>query len=367
MKPVILLLFLVGRAAAADLPCGPAEKGAVELDGLTDDWKDVDGIDAGGRDPNLSFTLKCNVDPTTLYLLVDVRDNYFVRTKAAKPGEDHLELTLGGKKLHIFPGNAAEIKDKVTPPVKGLKIMSALQPQGWAIEMGIPLGQVPGFRQGASTIAFVARVDDCDSKAALKTERSVDSSGSILFAEGESALEGFLKERSLKKSDIFFDHGIALGRKSGGRIILAGKYLAAISDGYVYMELPFHDRKDLKDTRIFDLAGDGRGALVMRYVERGGGGAREVLGVYRFDGDKINRVFAAEVGKSQGTNKIEDKVSYVRRGKATDILIEPGAATGFSQATYKEAPAEDILPIMLPWGDDRRARYQFRGDEYLRQ
>ncbi len=367
MKPLILLLFLAGTVRAADLPCGPAEKGAVELDGMTDDWKEVEGIDAGGRDSNLSFTLKCNVDPTTLYLLIDVRDNYFVRTKAARPGEDHLELTLGGKKLHIYPGNAGDLKDKVTPLMKGLKIASALQEKGWAIELGIPLAQVPGYKTGSPSVTFNAKVADCDSKTTLKTERTVDSSGNITFAEGESALAGFLQERRLKKSDIFFDQGIALGRKAGGRVIMAGRYLAAITDGYVYMELPFHDRKDLKETKVFDLAGDGRGALVLRYVERAGGGARELLSVYRFDADKVNRVFMAEVGKSQGANRIDDKVSYVRRGKATDILIETGSAAGFSQATYHESPAEDAIPVLLPWGDDRRARYQFRGDEYLRQ
>src|SRR5690242_20120779 len=101
-------------ARAADLPCGPAEKGTIHVDGLTDDWSDVAGIDAGGRDSNLSFTVKCNVDPDALYLLIDVRDNYFVRTPKARPGEDHLVLKLAGHPLVIFPGDAAKIRDRVT-------------------------------------------------------------------------------------------------------------------------------------------------------------------------------------------------------------------------------------------------------------
>ena len=40
---------------------------------------------------------------------------------------------------------------------------------------------------------------------------------------------------------------------------------------------------------------------------------------------------------------------------------------GFTAESYKESPAEDVIPILLPWGDDRKARYQFRGDEYSRQ
>jgi len=371
MKHAILSLALLCSGAsssrAADLPCGPADKGTIELDGLTEDWKEVDGIDAGGRDPNLSFTVKCNVEPNTLMLLVDVRDNYFVRTKAAKPGEDHLELTLAGKRISIWPGNAAELKDKVVPTVKGMRTATALQPQGWAMELAIPLREVPGFRPGNSTIKYSLKADDCDSKASLRTERSVDTSGNILFAEGQSNLEGFLKDRHLQASDVFFDKPMRMAKKEGGRVVLAGRYAAAIADGYIFLELPFKDRKDLKDARVIDLAGDGRDALVLRYLERGGGGAREVLAAWRFDGDNVRRVFAAEVGKFQGANKIEDKVAFVKRGRATDILIEAGAATGFTQASYQESPAGDVAPILLPWGDDKKARYQFRGDEYLRQ
>jgi hypothetical protein len=166
---------------------------------------------------------------------------------------------------------------------------------------------------------------------------------------------------------VFFDRPVSLGRAAGARIIMAGHLAAAISDGYVYVELPFKDRKDLKEARVIDLAGDGRYALVLRYTERSAWGARDLIAVYRFGGDTVSRVFAAETGKSQGANHIDDKVSYVRRGKATDILIEAGSAAGFTAESYKESPAEDVIPILVPWGDARKARYQFRGDEYLRQ
>jgi hypothetical protein len=368
MKHALVASLLCSLTAhAADLPCGPVEKGTIQLDGLTDDWNDVNGIDAGGRDANLSFTVKCNVDDANLWLLVDVRDNYYVRTNAAKPGEDHLAVSVGGKRFNLWPGNAAAIKDKVVPPVKGMKLASALQSAGWAVELAIPLRQLPGFKPGAPSLNYSITAADCDSRAALKTERTVDTSGSLMFAEGTSAIESFLKERNLKRSDVFFDKPVSLGRAAGARVIMAGRYAAAISDGYVFVELPFKSRSDLKDARVIDLAGDGRHALVLRYVERGGSGARELVAVYRFGGDTVQRVFAAETAKSQGANRIDDKVSYVRRGKATDILIEAGAATGFSAESYKESPAEDVIPILLPWGDDRKARYQFRGDEYLRQ
>jgi len=383
MKHALVLLVLFPATAwAADLPCGPAEKGTINLDGLTDDWTEVEGIDAGGRDANLSFTLKCNVEESHIMLLVDVRDSYFVRTKAAKPGEDHIELTLGGHRLTVFPGDARAIPTLVrwgTKPAKNIKAVSALQQAGWAVELAIPMSAIPGYKAGMP-LQYKAAVADCDSKAALKTERTVDSSGAIVFAEGDAALEGFLKDRNLSRRDIWFDKGIALGGKAGGRAVIAGKYLAFITDGYVFIELPIKQRADVKDARLVDLAGDGRQAIVVRYVERGGAGplpkdrgavgpvsgTRDVLAAWRVNGDEIRRVFAAEVGKQTPAGRVDDKVAFVKRGRATDIVVDAGAATGLSAATWRESPADDMIPVMLPWADDRHARYQFQGDEYKR-
>src|SRR4051812_38151151 len=313
----LLVLCCARPASAAEVPCGPAEKDTIALDGLTDDWSDVAGIDSAG-DAGASFTLKCNVvEARTLALLIDVRDNYFVRTPQAKAGEDHLELTLNGKKLVVFPGDAAKIKDKVIPE-KGVRLTSALQTHGWAVELMLPLSWVPGWKPRLPSISLAAKFLDCDSKAALKTERTSEMSGRIVFAEADAALDAFLKDRGLSRSQIYWDKPMALGKKAGARAVLAGRWLAVLSDGFLFLELPFHDKKDLRDIKMVDLAGDGRDAVVLRYVERGAGGAREVLAVYRPVGDsQIARVFACEIGKSAGANHIDDKVSFVKRGRAT--------------------------------------------------
>jgi hypothetical protein len=372
--PLVVLLVAslpsLSRAArAADLPCGPADKGTVNLDGLTDDWDGVDGIDAGGRDGNASFTLKCNVEGTTLMLLVDVRDNYFVRTKQTRPGEDHLELTLGHSRLDVYPGDARAIPTLArwgSKPAKNVKAVAALQERGWAVELAVPFAALPGYKAGMP-LAYKAAVADCDSKAQLKTERTIDTSGVIAFAGADAALDGFLKDRNLKRGDIWLDKGIALGGKSGGRVVLAGRVLAFVTDGYVFIELPVKSRADVKDARLVDLAGDGRQAVVLRYVEHGGGGSREVLAAWRLVGDsEIRRVFAAEVGKQTPQGRVDDKVAFVKRGRATDIVIDAGAAPGLSAASWREQPADDMAPVLLPWADDRHARYQFAGDEYKR-
>src|SRR4051794_23488202 len=109
MRIALALVLLASPALAADLPCGPVDPGVISLDGLTDDWAEVTGVETGGQDPNLSFTVKCNLAPRSLYLLVDVRDDYFARTKQTRPGEDHVELSFGGRKLLVYPGDAAQL------------------------------------------------------------------------------------------------------------------------------------------------------------------------------------------------------------------------------------------------------------------
>jgi hypothetical protein len=367
MRMALLLLAVATPASATDLPCGPVEPGVINLDGLTDDWSEVQGVEVGNGDSNLSFTVKCNLAPRALYLLVDVRDDYFARTKQARPGEDHIELSFGHRKLTIYPGDAAQLRDRASwgkKPAKAVRTFGALQPHGWAVELELPPGEA-GIRAGTPRVQFSARVADCDSKVRLKTDRVAELSGAIAFAEAESALDAFLRQQRLGRTAIWFDKMMQTGSGQTARVLLAGRYLVLVSDGYIYQELPFRDRSDLREARIVDLAGDGRDALVLRYRERAESGARELLAAYRPDGaDKVVRIFAHEVGKFAGASKIEDKVSFVRRGHATDLVVEAGAASGFTQASWRESPARDAIPILLPWGDDRKARYQFSGDEY---
>jgi hypothetical protein len=359
---VVAALLLPATALAEVLMCGPAEPGTIQLDGLTDDWLDVQGVEAGAQSPDLSFTVKCNTEGNRLYFLIDVRDSYMVRTRQGHPGEDHVELTLGPKHLILYPGNARDIPTKVNLP--SVKATSALQEKGWAIELMVPL---PALGQrGATPIPFKLTVDDCDSKASLKTEKTLSAAGTVTFAEGDATLDAFLNDRSLKRGDIWVDKPLNTGKRTGARLVVAGKLMAVLDDGYVYLELPVQSRADIKDVKVVDLAGDGREAVLVRYLERGNGGMRELLVAYRPGQGEIQRIFSAEVAKSVGSGgRVEDKVALVKRGRATDIVIEPGPSS-VARAAWRETPAEDAIPIMLPWEGDKRARYQFTGDEYKR-
>jgi hypothetical protein len=116
---------------------------------------------------------------------------------------------------------------------------------------------------------------------------------------------------------------------------------------------------------VLDLAGDGKHSVVIKYIERGGGGSREVLGVWKIVGPNFRRTFAAELSKQQGPNQIVNRAQWIARGRAHDLVIEAGTAQGFNAENYKEAPAEDMVPILLPWDGQKKQKFRFRGDEYF--
>jgi hypothetical protein len=39
---------------------------------------------------------------------------------------------------------------------------------------------------------------------------------------------------------------------------------------------------------------------------------------------------------------------------------------GFTAASYNEMPAEDVIPILLPW-QDKRTRYSYKGQKFTKE
>jgi hypothetical protein len=151
-------------------------------------------------------------------------------------------------------------------------------------------------------------------------------------------------------------------------VVLAGKYLATIAnDGFGYVELPAADGKDVQKPQLVDLAGDGRSAVLVRYTERGEGGAREVLAAFRATPSGLSRFFAVELGKQVGNGRLATKLTLKPRGKATDVIVDVQPATDMTAERYQEAPASDMEAILLPWSGPKRVTYTFGGDGYQKR
>ena len=364
MRAFMLLMLtahaLPTVARAADLPCSPAEAGAITFDGMIDDWREVAALTSG--DANAGMSIRCNTQGKTLYLSIEATDNRVVRTPQARPGEDHIELRLGDQRYVVFP-TAGGNKAKIVPA--GARIASTSSETGFVIELAFPFSKIAGLGKGPERLAMVARFDDCDAAASLKTERSVSLAGELAFTAGPSTLDSFLQDRGMSRSLVRWQKPVKVG-KGTQQLVLAGKLVAAIGDGYAYVELPVADGTDVRAPQLVDLAGDGHPAVVLQYVERGEGGERTVLAAFRPVGAEVKRVFAAEIGKRSADGRLTSKVELKKRGKATDIVLVAEPAQGFTADNYKETAASDIVPILLPWTPEKKASFTFSGDGYQR-
>jgi hypothetical protein len=77
-----------GYARAESHTCELVEPGFVTVDGLLDDWRGIGRKQVGGKDPDLSFSLRCAYDSVALHIAVDVSDDYLYREKKPRAGKD---------------------------------------------------------------------------------------------------------------------------------------------------------------------------------------------------------------------------------------------------------------------------------------
>jgi hypothetical protein len=388
-KWLILLANLVGvlvagQAGAAELVCGMVDKDVIAVDGLLDDWQGVQAVrfGAAGKDANLA--LRCNYDKDTIYLAILVTDEQIIRRgKKDRGPEDVVVVDFGKDRLEITPGGEGGEPMKARwasgASTKTVAIVDSLQDRGFSLEIGLPRGRVPGAAKNATSVPATIEFRDADMFTEKTWQETVTTGpGALTLEEGAQLYKQVLEDLRIKPKDIWLDKMVDMDGEPGDeRVIVAGRTVAIIADSYAYMQLPV-PRKDILKLQLVDLAGAGKHAIVVHYVERGNGGSREVLGVWTVLGDgAFARPFAAEVAKespagrmsctwalepkleTKGTGKKAKKV----KGKGQDIVIRVGEVRGFSAETWNELPAEDMTPILLPWGELKEQRWHFRGDE----
>ncbi len=370
-------------AAASEIVCGLAEKDLVLVDGMLDDWQGVTAQRfAAGAASDAGMAVRCNYDDAAIYLAIDVSDNQLIRRgKKDKGAEDMLVLAFGARRLELLPADGANgVARKARwaggGATKGLQIADSLQPRGWSFEIAIPKARLPGFGKGVTQVPLVIELHDADlfSERVAQDVVTSGSGGSLLLEEGAQLYQQVLQDLRIKPKDIWMDKMANVDGEPGAeRVIVAGRTVLVLGESYSYMQLPV-PRKDILALKLVDLAGEGKTAIVVHYVERGNGGAREVLAVWNVQPDgSFTRPFAAEIAKESPIGrmsctwalepKLVKKGKKAIKGKGQDIVVRAGDVRGFTQESWHEDPAEDVTPILLPWGEVKEQRWHFRGNE----
>ena len=370
-----LLYVAATRAQAApssELVCTLAGPGLIQIDGLLDDWSGMPELTKADADPrDAAIAVRCAYDAERLYLMVDVTDDRLIRTRQKTKDEDHLVFLFGGQTLEVYPASAEQGAKLAYGWIgKGgskVTVADSLQKHGWSVELALALRGLPGYAKNAPGVPVAIELDDVDSFSARRIE-SVVATGEVLlsFEEAAAGLKAFLTELHLRRSDVTLDAVAQLDGEPGPeRVVVAGRYIGLVGDGYSYLELPVASPRDVLAVELADLAGNGRKNLVVRTVERGNGGSREVLSIWGVKAGQWERRFAHEIGKQVGKSRMANSWQLVRRGRGKrglDLLIKPGEVVGFTEATWNEAPASDMVPILLPWGEKKQELWHFEGD-----
>src|SRR5262249_42720816 len=162
------------------------------------------------------------------------------------------------------------------------------------------------------------------------------------FQEAQSALDSLLDDLKAGRSDIWWEKSGDIGG-GPGRLLMIGKALGVIGKEYGWQG-GARAPGELKDGQLGAVGGKVQAGA-------GGRGSREVLRLYGLSSQKgqFQTIFAAEVRKQVGADVLASQVAYVKRGKAVDILLTAKPPVGFTQDSYQEFPATDVVPILLPW------------------
>ena len=398
---ICLLLLPCAMARAEEIPCRPVESGLIQLDGLMGDWKGARGVGVADGDHvisgkadwsgerDLSFDVFCNHTDTTLYLAVRVRDEYFIRSRKGK-GDDHVQLHFGKQQLQIFPGDLKKIKARLRwrgkgrrrARVSGVKMVEALQRDGYSVEIAMLLARIPGYREGVPHFPGAVRVADSDSRARGRIQTVMGTapagrSGRFVFARAQAQLEAFLKARKYNRSQVRVQQvANVVGDSRMETVLLVGRTIGILGEGlphggYFYFNLPPGKAKDVYWLKLMDLNGDGKQELVTRFVERSTSGRRELIAVYRYnETNTFVRSFSHEILKGQKKKIILNRFTFkVRKERkktiGVDLVFDKPEARGYTRDGYKEVPSTDAQSILLPWGEDKKRHFRFEGEEYF--
>lgn len=383
------LLLIAAEARAEPLRIDrSAEK--MRVDGALREWRGAHFKELGsGDDARIRFAL-ASADGG-LYVGVEIYDELLVtgdrgdtvvlslampRDKGVHASEVSLHPGRGQERaraLLALDGGAPRAETRI-PVVEG----PLARGQGYVVEAFIPWGAVPGserWQEGRAVLRFV----DVDGKNDSTTLRSATETRpaelpKIALGVGQEDLLGsFLNDHDLVGIAPRHDwRENVSGDERPERVVLIGQYVVVFGPGfkdgasYSYHILPFPPDRGLKSAALSDLNGDGRRELIVSGRQQNDLGAREAWLVLRLDELGLAQLFGIELSKEVKGGLIENTLTLVpARGKTPPRFEQKvGRAIGLDATTFREQPASDLQPVLLPWGEVTSRTFGWDGKSY---
>jgi hypothetical protein len=392
--------------AVADAQAGMrvVEVESVRVDGAIGDWRGA-RFTTVGRGPDASMRFALGHDDEGLYVAAQVWDERVVRTPRPGAREDAVILTLAlprgrrlrGVDVYLFAGvsgrSAASAgiapvgRRRVRPLDRARVVEGPLERRGrgYTLEAFVPFSAIPGaarWDRGRGSI----RLRDVDREAHPEVEsepalvevdrRHLDRLVPLMPSGGAGgALSRFLNQQGLAAARPRHDlRGDVAGDGRPERIFVVDRFVLVTGPGYrdgggyAYQRLAVDRPTDVRDAELRDLTGDGKAELIVVLRQRNAQGERDLWQVMSLSGDSPRPVFGIEVRKATDAGSVEARVRILRaRGRRPpQIEVRAHRARGLDRESYRESPASDVEPILVPWGPIRARRYRWDGSRFDR-
>jgi hypothetical protein len=398
---VALALCAVAVAApvrAQPLSLVEVPAGAIRVDGSLREWARQSPLILG-RAPSAELSVAFAYDDGGLYLGATVRDERLVRT--ARPGidEDAIVLTFvtpdgagwRATEVWLYAGRVGESPSSAAIgalgarplPAPAVRVVEGPAPgraPGYVLEAHVPWSAIPGGERWQEARGAI-RLRDVDSEARPVVEREPASAviDPRRLAEvpplrptgGETALlSRFLASQSIEGRRPRFDlRGNVFGDSRPERVVVVDRFVfvagAGYRDGagYAYFDVGASGAEGVRAAELRDLTGDGLAEVLVTVRQSNELGARELLYVLAVDADRITPLFGVETRKETRAGVLQNRVRVVasRRGEPPSIVQDAPRAEGLTSEDWRERPAADVEPILLPWGEHRARTFRWNG------
>jgi len=390
---LVLVACLPARVAAQAIPLRiDASAERMRVDGALKEWKGArfTELGDGGDDASLRFALATADDG--LYVGVEVRDDRLVTGEQG----DSVMITLQmpdaddwlTSELVLLPGEAGKsaargllrLENRPPKPEPRMQVVEGPRDtgKGYVLEAFVPWAVVRGaeiWEQGRGNLRF-ADVDDKRVEITITSARPVSGAlPRLVLGEGQRDLLGsFAQTKRLIGVEPRYDFRANVsGDAQPERIAIVDRYVVVYGPGYRkgetynYFALPYSIGGGLSDAQLADLTGDGRAELVARVRQQNAVGIRELWLALTLDETSMVPLFTVETKKELKGGFVDSTLSLgpAVAGKPRRVELKIGRAVGLDASTYREVPASDAEPLLLPWGEVEQRSFAYDATRFV--
>jgi hypothetical protein len=148
-------------------------------------------------------------------------------------------------------------------------------------------------------------------------------------------------------------------------VLVYGKHFKE-GQSYAFFALPYSVGGGLVSAELIDLTDDRRAELLTRVRQSNALGARVIASVLALNEDQIAPLLSLELKKETRAGFIENELGIDKKARPKLLSLTVGRWQGLSAENYREDPASDAVPILLPWGELEAQSYAWQDGKFAR-